>query len=90
MSELRAGLADARRTPGARPLDGRRWGTFGYALGYALGALKQRSAELVMIVPMIALAVYITHALSAGPQVIINPAPPQQHCWTATTPDTLC
>lgn len=37
--EIRAGLADARRTPGARWHHGRRWGDAFYALGYAVGAL---------------------------------------------------
>lgn len=37
--EIRAGRLDARRTPGARVLDGRRYGDVFYTAGYALGVL---------------------------------------------------
>lgn len=93
MSELRAGLADARRTPGARALDGRRWGTFGYALGYALGAIRGRqrppyvkAAELVKVAAGLLLAAYLVHLLTAGPQAIIKPMPPTP-ATTAPTAD---
>lgn len=39
MSELRAGWHDARRTPGARLLQGRRYGGPSYTLGYAAWAI---------------------------------------------------
>ncbi len=39
-SELRAGYADALRTPNARPLAGRTWGDIFYAAGYFIGALR--------------------------------------------------
>lgn len=39
-SDVRAGYVDARRTPGARILAGRRFGGLDYAAGYALGALS--------------------------------------------------
>lgn len=38
-SEVRAGLADARRTPGARPWSGLGYGDVSYAAGYAVGAV---------------------------------------------------
>lgn len=38
MIEIRAGWADARRTPGARFWWGRRYGGWDYALGYAVRA----------------------------------------------------
>lgn len=39
--ELRAGVADARRTAGAVPWHGRRFGDLAYAAGYAYGAVSQ-------------------------------------------------
>ena len=41
-SEARAGLADARRTPGAVWWHGSRYGCVSYAAGYAYGAVTQR------------------------------------------------
>lgn len=84
MSEIRAGWHDARRTPGARLLQGRKCGGWAYSFGYAvrvvaesgrkdrpaaLGAALARGARRAAVTTLvIAAAFLLTHWLTGGAQ----------------------
>lgn len=70
MSEIRAGWHDARRTPGARLLQGRKYGDWAYSFGYAVRVAAKRALIFAAVVAAALLAI---HWLSSGSDAIVNP-----------------